>query len=102
MEKQTKILLGLAAAGVVAYLILKPKKVIANTNIKPMVTDKGIDPNKVRELILKNANCISPMAIGYYSYYDESVGHCVTGRHEVAARPIYKDSKGYNQYYGYA
>ena len=26
MEKQTKILLGLAAAGVVAYLVLKPKK----------------------------------------------------------------------------
>jgi len=29
MEKKTKILLGLAAAGVVAYLVLKPKKVIA-------------------------------------------------------------------------
>jgi hypothetical protein len=26
MEKNTKILLGLAAAGVVAYLVLKPKK----------------------------------------------------------------------------
>ena len=26
MEKQTKILIGIAAAGVVAYLVLKPKK----------------------------------------------------------------------------
>ena len=32
MEKQTKILLGVAAAGVVAFLILKPKKATAQTN----------------------------------------------------------------------
>jgi hypothetical protein len=31
MEKNTKILLGLAAAGVLAYLVLKPKKVITNS-----------------------------------------------------------------------
>jgi hypothetical protein len=31
MEKNTKILLGLAAAGVVAYLVLKPKKATAQT-----------------------------------------------------------------------
>ena len=36
MEKQTKILLGVAAAGVVAYLILKPKKATAQTsNVGP-------------------------------------------------------------------
>ena len=34
MDKQTKILLGLAAAGVVAYLVLKPKG-YANANAKP-------------------------------------------------------------------
>ena len=32
MEKQTKILLGLTAAGVVAYLVLKPKKAVAQTS----------------------------------------------------------------------
>ena len=32
MEKQTKILLGVAAAGVVAFLVLKPKKATAQTN----------------------------------------------------------------------
>jgi len=32
MEKQTKILLGVAAAGVVAFLILKPKKATAQNN----------------------------------------------------------------------
>jgi hypothetical protein len=100
MEKNTKILLGLATAGVVAYLVLKPKKAVASTYVQPMATDKGIVANKVRELMLKNADCVSPMCVGCYSYYDESVGHCVTGRHEVA-RPIYEDSNGYNQYYGY-
>ena len=34
MEKKTKILIGLAAAaGVVAYLILKPKKALASTSV---------------------------------------------------------------------
>ena len=33
MEKQTKILLGLAAAGVVAFLVLKPKKAATSTTI---------------------------------------------------------------------
>ena len=32
MEKQTKILLGLAAAGVVAYLVFKPKAVTKSAN----------------------------------------------------------------------
>jgi hypothetical protein len=32
MEKNTKILLGLAAAGVVAYLLLKPKKAVSSNN----------------------------------------------------------------------
>jgi hypothetical protein len=32
MEKQTKILLGLAAAGVVAYLVFKPKKAVASSS----------------------------------------------------------------------
>ena len=35
MEKQTKIVLGLAAAGVVAYLVLKPKKAVTSTNVQP-------------------------------------------------------------------
>jgi hypothetical protein len=45
MEKQTKILLGVAAAGVVAYLILKPKKATAQTNsvVSPLTkTDSKI------------------------------------------------------------
>jgi hypothetical protein len=32
MEKNTKILLGLAAAGVVVYLATKPKKAVANAS----------------------------------------------------------------------
>jgi hypothetical protein len=35
MDKQTKILIGLAAAGVVAYLVLKPKKAVAKSNLPP-------------------------------------------------------------------
>ena len=35
MEKNTKILIGLAAIGVVAYLLLKPKKAVTKSNIPP-------------------------------------------------------------------
>jgi hypothetical protein len=38
MEKQTKILIGLAAAGVVAYLVLKPKKAVASTSVSQELT----------------------------------------------------------------
>jgi hypothetical protein len=43
MEKNTKILLGLAVAGVVAYLVLKPKKATAQTisNGSPTKTDSN-------------------------------------------------------------
>ena len=40
MEKETKILLALAAAGVVAYLVLKPKKAVAETKDIPNDLDK--------------------------------------------------------------
>ena len=47
MEKNTKILLGLAAAGVVAYLVLKPK-VLANTQVSiPPMSAKMPDVNNV-------------------------------------------------------
>ena len=62
MEKQTKIILGLAAIGVVAYLVLKPKKavVVAAEPTKivpppPPPTTKPIDqlitgyPNGLKE-----------------------------------------------------
>lgn len=35
MEKQTKILIGLALAGVVAYLVFKPKKAVTKSNLPP-------------------------------------------------------------------
>ena len=43
MEKQTKILLGLAAAGVVAYLVFKPKRavVVAQNTQDPYLCPSG-------------------------------------------------------------
>ena len=43
MEKNTKILLGLAAAGVVAYLVFKPKKAVSS--IKPIEAGTYDKPN---------------------------------------------------------
>jgi hypothetical protein len=58
MEKQTKILLGVAAAGVVAFLILKPKKATAqnNTSLGGPSTTKAdssniIDNQKVTDVV---------------------------------------------------
>jgi hypothetical protein len=47
MENSTKIVLGLAAAGVVAYLVLKPKKAVAATTPTKTknTTDRFICPN---------------------------------------------------------
>jgi hypothetical protein len=46
MEKNTKILLGLAAAGVVAYLVFKPKKAVAATPTnKKNTSDRYICPD---------------------------------------------------------
>ena len=41
MDKNTKILLGLAAAGVVAYLVLKPKKAVAAKKFPNDFPDTG-------------------------------------------------------------
>jgi len=41
MEKQTKILLGLAAAGVVAYLVFKPKKAVVQNTTDPYLCPQG-------------------------------------------------------------
>ena len=49
MEKQTKILIGLAAAGVVAYLVFKPKKASASTPI----SQKKLTPKVISEDIKK-------------------------------------------------
>jgi hypothetical protein len=53
MEKQTKILIGLAAAGVVAYLVLKPKKAVAaqvaTTPIESGTYDKP-NPNDINDI----------------------------------------------------
>ena len=43
MEKETKILLGLAAAGVVAYLVLKPKIEPITTSTTTTTTTKPIN-----------------------------------------------------------
>jgi hypothetical protein len=44
MGKNTKILFGLAAAGVVAYLVLKPKKALASVSNKPEPELGGVPP----------------------------------------------------------
>ena len=57
MEKQTKILLGLAVAGVVAYLILKPKKAIASTKpINDGTYDKP-NPNDFQDIFKYRQTC---------------------------------------------
>ena len=44
MEKQTKIVLGLAAAGVVAYLVLKPKAEVVTQNTPTPATPTPANP----------------------------------------------------------
>jgi len=137
MEKQTKILLGVGAV-IAAYLILKPTKAVAQTD----VVNKKLDidslervpsPDDTPEMSLggttrtykdkngviykyrwsstypprgkytdtngnqwddngnqiigdnilitkkgKFQDCATPMAVGYSSYFDESLGRCVT------------------------
>ena len=53
MEKNTKILLGLAAAGVVAYLVLKSKK------------PKSPVTSVTKDCVKKNYNCIN--------YWEETI-----------------------------
>jgi len=55
MEKQTKILLGVAAAGVVAFLILKPKKATAqnNTSLGRPSTTKADSSNIIDNVVQK-------------------------------------------------
>ena len=51
MERNTKILIGVAAAGVVAYLVFKPKKAVASTPIsKKKLTPKVISDDIKKEL----------------------------------------------------
>jgi hypothetical protein len=76
MEKQTKILLGLAAAGIVAYLVLKPKKVVANTNVPAndldldnLVRVKGERDSDVDPNLIKMANKGSSTQ---YTYNDKN------------------------------
>ena len=55
MERNTKILIGLAAAGVVAYLVLKPKKAIASAPIsQKKLTPKVITEDIKKELPVEN------------------------------------------------
>ena len=56
MEKQTKIYLGLAAAGVVAYFVIKPKFAIKD--------DRGqwMHPKKVTQI---NSNVITMQGVNY-------------------------------------
>jgi hypothetical protein len=115
MEKQTKILLGLGAV-IAAYLILKPKKVVAQTEVVTQNTKKvcpegqelvsmtcikapcpdvcmpiqkpeteeeyqirlNKEIEKLKLAAFKNRDCVTPMAIGYSSYFDEALGRCVT------------------------
>ena len=60
MEKQTKILLGLAAVGVVVYFILKPKNVVSiASSYKP--TDAGTydkpNPNDMSDIFKYSQTC---------------------------------------------
>jgi hypothetical protein len=76
MEKNTKILLGVAAAGVVAYLVLKPKKAVLNTNVPTndldldnLVRVKGERDSDVDPNLIKMANMGSSTQ---YTYNDKN------------------------------
>jgi hypothetical protein len=58
MEKNTKILIGVAAAGVVAYLVLKPKKAVAVENKAEKYPNDFPDTSKIL------SNHINPIPYG--------------------------------------
>ena len=58
MEKRTKILIGLAAAGVVAYLVLKPKKAVVVENKAEKYPNDFPDTSKIL------SNHINPIPYG--------------------------------------
>lgn len=79
MEKQTKILLGLVAAGVVAYLVLKPKKVVAASISLNKKQEQGggvIDAlDKINNYFKSRVAPINGECP--YGYYQETI-YCIT------------------------
>ena len=84
MEKQTKILLGLVAAGVVAYLVLKPKKAVAASisvnnkqeqggGVKDATMNKELD--KINNFFKSRVSPINGECP--YGYYQETI-YCIT------------------------
>jgi hypothetical protein len=92
MEKHTKILIGLAAAGVVAYLVLKPKK--SNLIGKQKFSSPNIMGVPVRVENFGGPNKICPNGMKYVEYpiikgfrehlRDGEGGKCVENSVDVA------------------